>query len=62
MYELRSKYIVFYLDCRWRIHEITPLPKKGDLSCVNNYRPISLLCIISKILESIIYEKIISFI
>ena len=44
-----------------KTHKITPLPKKGDLSCVNNYRPISLLCIISKVLESIIYKKIITF-
>jgi len=50
------------LPREWKIHKIAPLPKKGDLSCVNNYRPISLLCIISKILESIIYKKIISFI
>jgi len=47
------------LPQEWKIHKITPLPKKGDLSCVSNYRPISLLCII---LEVIIYKKSISFI
>lgn len=46
----------------WKIHKICPVPKSGDLSKVENYRPISLLCILSKILESIIYNKIISFI
>ena len=44
------------LPQEWKIHTITPLPKKGDLSCVSNYRPISLLCIISKILEANIYK------
>jgi len=50
------------LPREWKIHKIAPLPKTGDLSCVNNCKPISLLCIFSKILESIIYIKIISFI
>ena len=36
--------------------------KKGDRTLVENYRPISLLCIISKVFESIIYDKIISFV
>ena len=50
------------LPDEWKIHKITPVPKKGDLSDVSNYRPISLLCILSKVLESIIYDKIISFV
>ena len=29
--------------------------------CVDNYRPISLLCILLKVLESIIYKKVIPF-
>ena len=39
----------------WRIHQITPIHKSGDRSLVSNYRPISLLCSISKVLERIIY-------
>ena len=31
--------------------------KKGDLSEVSNYRPISLICIIFKMFESIVYNK-----
>ena len=46
----------------WRIHLITPIFKSGDKSEVNNYRPISLLCSASKVLESLIYDKIIDFI
>ena len=45
----------------WKLHKICPIPKKGDLRIVNNYRPISLLPILSKVLESIVYKKIISF-
>ena len=46
----------------WKIHKIIPIPKCGKRSDVQNYRPISLLCILSKVLEKIIYEKIITFI
>ena len=46
----------------WKTHKIMPVPKKGDLSNSKNYRPISLQCILSKVLESIIYMKIIDFV
>ena len=46
----------------WRIHRITPIHKSGDRSLVSNYRPISLLCSISKVLERIIYNHVLGFI
>ena len=46
----------------WKVHKIVPIPKGSDPSDVHNYRPISLLCILSKILETIVYDKIIDFI
>lgn len=47
---------------QWKVHKICPVYKSGDRSNVCNYRPISLLCILSKVLESIIYDKLINFI
>ena len=44
-----------------KIHRIIPIFKCGDRSQVNNYHPISLLCIISKALERIVYNHIIEF-
>ena len=44
------------------MHLITPIHKSGDRSMINNYRPISLLCAISKVLESLIYNGIIDFV
>ena len=46
----------------WKTHQIVPVFKSGDKSLVQNYRPISLLCNIFKILEHIINNKIILFV
>ena len=51
-----------YIPKDWRLHLVIPIYKSGDKSSVKNYRPISLLCTISKVLEKIIYNKIISFV
>ena len=45
-----------------RYIKFCPLYTKSDRTQAENYRPISLLCILSKVLESIIYDKIISFV
>ena len=50
------------IPCEWKCHSITPIFKSGDKSLVKNYRPISLLCIVSKVLERLIYNKISKFI
>ena len=34
----------------------------GEKNLVSNYRPISLLCNVSKVLEKLVYDKIINFI
>ena len=51
-----------HIPCEWKCHSITPIFKSGDKSLVKNYRPISLLCIVSKVLEHLIYNKISKFI
>ena len=50
------------IPSQWKIQKIIPIHKKGDRSIISNYRPISLLCTLSTMLESIIYRKIIDFI
>lgn len=40
---------------------ITPVHKGGDRGCVNNYRPISVLTSISKILEKLINSRLVNF-
>ena len=43
-------------------HIIIPVFKSGEKNLVSNYRPISLLCNVSKVLEKLVYDKIINFI
>lgn len=45
----------------WKSAHVTPLLKGGDPSILNNYRPISKLCILSKLLECLIGEQLKEF-
>ena len=45
-----------------KIAKVVPIYKKGESLDTSNYRPISLLSSISKILEKIIYSRTIKFI
>ena len=47
------------LPDKWKV---TAIPKGGDLAQLNNYRPISLRSVLSKVLESIVFNEIIGFI
>lgn len=44
-----------------KLAKIVPIYKKGDTEKVENFRPIALLSVISKIVERILFDKIISF-
>ena len=46
------------LPAVWKTATIVPIHKKGSQSACSNYRPISLTCICSKVLEHIIYSNI----
>jgi len=45
----------------WKDANISPILKSGSPITVNNYRPVSLLPICSKILERLIYKQILSY-
>ena len=51
-----------YIPLEWRVHTIKPIHKSGDRTSVENYRPISLLCVSSKVLEKIIFKHIMEFV
>lgn len=44
-----------------KIAQITPVYKSGNNDSINNYRPISVLPVLSKVLEKVVCKRIISF-
>ena len=42
----------------WKTANVCPVHKKGNKSEISNYRPISLLCNISKVLEKVVYKRL----
>jgi len=49
------------LPSEWKISNVTPIPKSGDASQCCNYRPISLLSLVSKTFERIIHNQLLNF-
>ena len=45
----------------WRTALVTPIFKKGEKYIPANYRPVSLTCILSKVMEHIITSHLMSF-
>ena len=45
----------------WKIAEVTPILKDGDWDIPNNYRPISLLPVLSKVCERVAHDQLTSF-
>lgn len=45
----------------WKIAHVLPLFKKDDPSVASNYRPVSLLSCVSKIMERIIFKHVYNF-
>ena len=45
----------------WKCARVTPLFKQGERTDVNNYRPISVISIIAKVFERIVYDQLYSF-
>ena len=60
LFSLRLSQHCFPLE--WHTHLIKPMFKSGDKHCVRNCRPLSLLCIVSKVLERIVYDNMIDFV
>ena len=46
---------------QFKVARVVPIHKKGSSCLVSNYRPISLLSIFNKLIEKLMYNRIISF-
>ena len=58
-----AKFFTFCLNCEkipsiWKIAYVIPIHKGGSLHCAQNYRPISLTCVLCKLYEKIIRDRI----
>jgi hypothetical protein len=47
---------------RFKVARVNPNYKSGSKICINNYRSISLLSVFNKIIEKLMYKRIIKFI
>ena len=44
-----------------KIANVIPLYKSDDPMCFNHYRPVSLLCILSKVFENVMYCRLLDY-
>ena len=56
----RLSYNTGQIPVQWKLANVVPVHKKGSKSDVENYRPISLTCLIMKIFERIIKEELLN--
>jgi hypothetical protein len=45
----------------WKAARVIPLFKKGQRSLLDNYRPISILPVVSKLMERILYDQMFEY-
>ena len=50
-----------YVPGKWRTAEVTGIFKKGSKNLASNYRPVSLTCILCKVLESFIRDALLNY-
>ena len=43
----------------WKLANVAPIFKKGSKGCVGNYRPVSLTCVLCKVMESILRDAMV---
>ena len=49
------------LPSAWREANITAIYKKGNKNTVSNYRPVSLTCVVCKLMESFIRDALVDY-
>ena len=45
----------------WKCAKVTPLFKQGGTCGLNNYRPVSVISVIAKVFERIVYDQLYNF-
>ena len=58
---IRPEQVVRFLLCIWKKGKVSPLFKSGDRCDPNNYRPITVLPALSKIMEKLVHIQLYSY-
>ena len=58
---INYSFITSVFPQRWKTAKVTPLFKGGDSENVNNYRPISVLPVLSKLIERHVHDSLYSY-
>ena len=45
----------------WKCARVIPMFKQGESSDLNNYRPISVISVVAKVFERIVYDQLYNF-
>ena len=53
-----TSFVTGCIPDEWKLASVVPVHKKGDKSCVDNYRPISLTCLVMKVFERCIHMEL----
>ena len=46
----------------WKCAKVVPIHKQGKRSCVDNYRPTSIISAVAKVFERLIYDQVFQYI
>ena len=56
----KTSYNTGYIPKEWKLANVVPVHKKGSKASAENYRPISLTCLVMKIFEKVIRDELMS--
>ncbi|MCP4490649.1 MAG: hypothetical protein GY820_25555, partial [Gammaproteobacteria bacterium] len=56
----RISYNMGQIPAEWKLAHVVPIHKKGPKTSVENYRPISLTCLVMKVFEKVVREELLS--
>ena len=53
-----TSFVTGCIPSEWKLSSVVPVHKKGEKGCVDNYRPISLTCLVMKVFERCIQKEL----